>query len=388
MAVSIDSRARSSRLRGIIMVVAFLPVAAIAQTRYQDPQGRYDLEVPAGWRVYPDQGADQIIVRRGAVQAIVSVTRQNKGNAMTGAQFVAVTAQEFRRQCPSFRQRQSGTLTLSGAPGVYALFTCDDPKSPAVAETDSALTANEFLVGVTLIAPLAVYYEYLPALDGIRNSLHVTGTPGVPATSGKARSQAMSDLKKACSVGAFTQERCARRLGMRLGRESKPGTAASRPPPGRVYRDPQGRFSVQIPRNWNAIAEGNNGAFGVQLRSGSSWINIMPSGPAANPNEVVLDQEHKIVARSHSGHPVPFGPAGLVQVFDRGLEIAYDDFTAMSPQGGAVASHIAGIGNIDGKGHAFLLLVGAFHPQAKDATDDPFLSVALSVRLAAHREPR
>ena len=383
MAVSIDSRIRSRQLRGMIIASAFLPVAAMAQqTRYQDPQGRYDLEVPTGWQVYPDTGADQLIVRRGAVQAIVSVTRQNNRNAMTGAQFVAVTAREFRRQCPTFRQRQSGALELAGAPGVYALFTCDDPKSPGVAETESTLTANEFLVGITVIAPRALYYEYLPALDGIRNSVHVTGTRRAPISTGGAASPALSDLKKACAVGAFTQEGCARRLGLMLGRASKPGTAAK--PPGRVYRDPQGRFSVAIPRHWQAIAEGHDGGLGVQLRSGANWINLLPSGPAANPSEVVLDQEHEIAARSHSGRHAPFGPAGLVQIFDQGLEIAYDDFTATSAQGGAVQGHIAGIGNVDGKGHDFLLLVESFHPQKKDSTDDPFLSVAQSVHLASH----
>ncbi len=384
MAVSSNSPIRSREWRGIILALAILPVVALAKAHYQDPQGRYDLEVPAGWQVYPDKAADQIIVRRGAVQAIVSVTRQNDSNAMTGAQFVAITAREFRRQCPTFRQRKSGTLTLAGAPGVYALFTCADPKSPAVAETDAALTGNEFLVGVTLIAPLTVYYEYLPALDSIRNSLHVTGTRSVPAASGKAGSQAMSDLDKACLVGAFTQEDCGRRIAMLLSRETKPGTAASAAMQGRVYRDPQGRFTVEIPRHWNAIAEGHNGGLGVQLRSGANWINLMPSEPAANPSGVVLDEERKIAARSHSDRPAPFGPAGLLQIFGNGLEVAYDEFTATSPQGGAVDSHIAGIGTIDGKDPAFLLMVESFHPRKKDAADDPFLSVAQSVRLATH----
>ena len=384
MAVSSDSRIRSREWRGILLALAFLPVTAMAEARYQDPQGRYDLEVPSGWQVYPDKAADQIIVRRGAVQAIVSVIRQNVSNAMTGAQFVAVTAREFRSQCPTFRQRKSGALMLAGAPGVYALFTCDDPKSPAVAETDSTLTGNEFLVGVTLIAPLTVYYEYLPALDGIRNSLHVTGTRSVPAASGEAGSQAMSDLDKACLVGAFTQEDCGRRIAMLLSHEHKPGTAASPVMQGRVYRDPQGRFTVAIPRHWNATAEGHDGALGVQLRSGANWINLMPSAPAANPSGVVLDQERMIAARSHSNRRAPFGPAGLLQIFGNGLEVAYDEFTATSPQGGAVDSHIAGIGTIDGKDPKFLLLVESFHPQKSGAADDPFLAVAQSIHLASH----
>ena len=264
---------------------------------------------------------DQIIVRRGAVQAIVRVTPQNESNAMTGAQFVAVTAREFQRQCPTFRQRESGAVELAGARGVYALVTCDDPKSLGVAETESTFTASGFLVGSPVIASRTLYYQFLPALDGIRNSVHVMGTGCAPTTTGGAESRALSDHKKACAVGAFTPVGCARRLGLVLGRANKPGTVAT--PPGRVYRDPQGRFSVEIPRNGKAIAEGRDGRLGVQLRSGPNWINPMPYGPAANLSEIVLDQEYTSAARSHSGRHAPFGPSGLERILDHGLEITY-----------------------------------------------------------------
>ena len=263
----------------------------------------------------------QIIVRRGTVQPIVKVTPRNESNAMTGAQLGAVTAREYRRQRPTLRQRQSGALELAGARDVYALVTCDDPKSHGVAETESTFTASGFLVGSTVIASRTLYYQFLPALDGIRNSVHVTGTGYAPTTTGGAESRALSDLKKACAVAAFTQVRCARRLGLMLGRANKPSTVAA--PPGRVYRDPQGRFSVQIPRNWKAIAEGRDGRLDVQLRSGANWINLTPYGPVANLSEIVLDQEYTSAARSHSGRHAQFGPSRLVQIFDHGFEIAY-----------------------------------------------------------------
>src|SRR5580700_7830497 len=91
----------------LAVATVFLPLAGAAQTAYHDPQGRYDLQVPAGWQVAPDQGVDQIIVRKGSAQAIIAVVQQNKSNAMTAKQFVDETAKEFQGQCPTFKSVQS-----------------------------------------------------------------------------------------------------------------------------------------------------------------------------------------------------------------------------------------------------------------------------------------
>lgn len=66
----------------VALAVLILRLAARAQAPHHDPQGRYDLQVPAGWQVAPDQGADQIIVCKGAAQVIVGVIPQNKSDAM------------------------------------------------------------------------------------------------------------------------------------------------------------------------------------------------------------------------------------------------------------------------------------------------------------------
>src|ERR1700686_3788160 len=112
MHVSHRKQDRNLGLCGAIMAaVSFaaltLPFAAVAQTIYHDPQGRFDLQIPAGWQVTPDQGVDQIIVRKGAVQEIIAVLQQNKSDAMTAKEFIDVTAGEFQRQCPTSRARGS-----------------------------------------------------------------------------------------------------------------------------------------------------------------------------------------------------------------------------------------------------------------------------------------
>lgn len=379
-----SSSFRGARMTAIALAALSLSLAVAAQTTYHDPQGRFDLQVPAGWQVSPDQGADQVIVRKGAVQAIVAVLQQNKSNAMTAQQFVDVTAKEFQGQCPTFRARQNGTLMLAGAPGVYSLFTCSDPKSPSVAETSSALTTNSFLIGFTGIAPLADYFASLPALDGIRNSLRVTGNETAAAATNESESQAMTEVKKACAVGAFTQDDCARRIAILLGKEAQPATAASEPAQGLVYRDPTGRFSLQIPQGWSATSEGANGIRGVQLRSGSDWINIMPADPAASASEVALHYEQKVAAQLNSDRKIPFGQLGLIQLFGNGLEVTYDHFGATSAQGETIESYVGGVGGISGAEHTFLLLVTSFGGQSKDQAGALFLSVAQSIHLAGH----
>jgi hypothetical protein len=58
-----DNARHGARMTTLSLAVFMLPLLAVAQTTYYDPQGRYDLRVPDGWQVTPDKGVDQIIVR-------------------------------------------------------------------------------------------------------------------------------------------------------------------------------------------------------------------------------------------------------------------------------------------------------------------------------------
>ena len=376
-------KSQGARIAVLAIAALLLSAGALAQTTYHDPKGRFEFQVPSGWSAAPDNGADQMIVRKGASQAIIMVSQQNKSNAMTAKEAVDETTKEFQSQCPTTHVRKTGTVTLAGAQGIYTLVTCSDPKSPAVAETSAVLTDNTVLVAFTMIAPLADYYANLPTLDGVRDSLRVTGAKSTPAASRTADSLAMTELDKACTVGAFAQEDCARRMGILLGQQGKRDGTLSQPVAGTLYRDPTGRFSLQIPEGWSAKAEGDNGLLGVQLRSGSNWINVMPSEAAATASEVVLNQEQKIAAQSNSNRKPPFGTLGLVQLFSNGLEITYDNFAGASGQGDSIDSYIGGIGGIAGTDHNFLLVIGSIGAQESKQNKSAFLGVAMSIHLAA-----
>ncbi|MBS0431218.1 MAG: hypothetical protein JSS21_02265, partial [Proteobacteria bacterium] len=108
----------------VLSIAMSWPVAAVAQTTYQDPKGRFEVEVPDGWNAAPDTQVDMTIIRRGAAEVDVSVIRQGKRTPMTAQQFVDSTVTEFKQQCPTLAERQRGNVTLAGHKAIYALPTC------------------------------------------------------------------------------------------------------------------------------------------------------------------------------------------------------------------------------------------------------------------------
>jgi hypothetical protein len=367
-------------LRSILPALAtfLLSQSLPAQTTtYTAPSGLFTVQVPAGWRAHYEPDLHQVSLSSGPLLAIVMVTPQNKSNALTPAQFLETTADDFSHRCPTYQAVQNGDVSLAGHLGQYSLFTCSDPKSPAVAETSAALTATPTLIAVTLIAPLSDYADNLPTLDAIRDSVRLTGQPAPHVPSPK--DTALAELKKACRVGAFPQIECARRLAILDGDDYKPSdnpaTSAS------IYHDARNRFTVTIPKSWRATPEGDNGSLGVQLRLGDSFINIMPAPPAAaTTDEVVLQQEQKFADLSQSPNKPPFGSVGIIQIFGNGVEVSYDNFRTSSAKGIPIDSYVAGVGDISGKG-AFLLVIASLQPATAGGT---FLATAQSIHLLPH----
>jgi hypothetical protein len=368
-------------LRHLAIAALLMPIATAAQTLYTSPDGRFTLQVPTGWQIEAEPNLSLVTFRNGAVSVAVLVSQQHRSNAMTAKQFIDTNSDELKGQCPTFRNRQSGPATLGGFPALTSISTCSDVKSPAVAEDFAALTPNGLLIGFTVISPIARYYETLPLLDNLRSSLHLIGHPAL-STPKPTKSEAVIALEKACLVGAFSQQDCSRRQGMLTSQDS--------PAPGihfpNLYRDPAGRFSVEFPSGWKAISEGDNGVDGVQLRSGSYWINLIPE-TASTPSEAVLHHEQQIAAKSNSTRTPPFGSIGLVQLFGHGLEITFDSFPASSATGDPIDSYIAGVSNISGTNQNLLLIVASLPRSSPNATVVPFFTIAQSIRIGQGIHP-
>jgi hypothetical protein len=366
------------RLCNLFMLIPLaFPIVLGAQTTYTDPAGLFNVQVPAGWHADFDPTLHQLTLANGPLLAILLVSPQNKSNAMTAREFIDTTASEFAQQCPTSHIAQNGDVTLADVHGNFALFTCSDPKSPAVAETSAALTSAPTLIALTTISPLARYYDSIPILDAIRDSLHLTGQPTPSAPDPK--DLALTELKKACTVGAFTQEDCARRIAVLNG----VGTTIPAPTSSAgIYRDALNRFTVSIPDGWHATAEGVNGALGVQLRLGPSFINIMPAPPASSTDNVVLHQDQILADQSHITRKPPFSSLGIIQLFGNGVEVSYDHFSASSPQGDPIDTYIAGVGDISGKGSTFLLVTASQPASQSETSGGTFIAAAQSIHLA------
>jgi len=91
-----SNKARQNKITVAILAALILPIAAAAQTAYYDPQGRYDVQIPAGWQLAPGNSADQIVIQNGAAQALITVLQQDASSAMTASQFVDGTGREIQ----------------------------------------------------------------------------------------------------------------------------------------------------------------------------------------------------------------------------------------------------------------------------------------------------
>ncbi|MGA8941028.1 MAG: hypothetical protein WB439_17830 [Acidobacteriaceae bacterium] len=364
----------STALVSAAIAAPLLPTVS-SQTPYTSPNGRFTLQLPTGWQAEPDPSIPGLVsFHSGAVSVSILVSQQHQSNAMTAKEFIDGNQSELKGQCPTFQNRKSGTSTLLGYPAVTAIATCSDPKSPAVAEDLATLTPDHLLIGFTIISPISRYYATLPLIDNMRSSLRLANHPA-PSNPYADDTGAMADLTKACLVGAFLQEDCARCLSNTLA-ASDPNPAPPHMANSTFYRDPLHRFVVDVPPGWTAKPEGDNGSLGVQLRKGSDWINIMPS-KATSAKEAVLANERYMIARSHLDRQPPLGPAGLIQLFSHGTELTYDSMTGSNPDGTPVNTIVAGIAPMSGSGPVILLGSSITN---KPGADDPALAVAMSLQ--------
>lgn len=366
------------------------PAPGTALSTYRSPDGSFTVELPNGWRAIPDPEAHQVVFKQGALSVMVMVWAQDKTDPVTVANYLAGTEAALRAQCPTSQTRRQNTTLLLGAPAQYLLSTCDDPRSPAVADTAAVMTAGGNLVSILGIAPVASYFQSLPVFDAIRDSLRLAAdaSAGInpPGAGGEGKSARRFDLERACTVGALSATECTRRSAMELGAEAQTdGSSAAATPAGAIYRDPQGRFALTIPDGWSATAEGAQGVAGVQLRLNASFINVMPASGVTTAREVVLQKEARIAQQSHVDRQPPFGAAGIVLLDGNGVEIALDNFNGVNPQGVAVTSVVAGVSELSLEPHQFLRIESSAPTAQAEELVSLVYKVGQSVKFAPSR---
>jgi hypothetical protein len=383
--------------RGVAVGVSLVfALAAGAQTTYTDPRGRFTIRVPAGWQTSTDASSGQVSITNGPVSASLGVGVTNNGSTPKPEDVLAAVQKQAEPACPGAEVTQRGQATLAGFPGAFLVLSCKDPKRPSILKFSVATTQGKVIVFNTT-GPATLYSQAVTALNAIAQSLRLASGTGAKSggssapAAGTADANKLAALKKACAAGVFTPEECAAKRAELSGPAPAEQPAPAAPPQSAtaesttaatqpafdasstVYRDAQGRFTVDIPPGWTADPQGENGSQGVKLSAGSSWALIGPFGGANNVADVVV----KLATQFQSQYK-NFSMAKHAPLTSNGHAAEYGVFTGVNPQGTRLTLMIAGIAA--GGGHYLAMMTSS--PLAEsNRTTGVFVQVFHSIRL-------
>ena len=133
-------------LWGIVMLLTAVSFG-YAQSIYADPDGRYKLQVPAGWE--PQAQANGLNLLKGP--AFVSVIKvKGQGTAQGLVEFLA---QRIKSQWKNFQGASAGDSQIGGRPGAYGWFTGLNPKGIEAVLKIAATTDGESGYAMVFSAP-------------------------------------------------------------------------------------------------------------------------------------------------------------------------------------------------------------------------------------------
>lgn len=166
----------------LILAAAGLSFAQQAGT-FNDPQGRFSLAVPAGWKAAPlNADAVQLSSSGAYVTAMVLA-------GSDASMFIDAIGRQTGGQWRGFAQARRGETRMAGRAGVYAVYAGTNPAGiQAYLELMAAADRGRtFLIMVS--APQADFARLKPAFDQIEQGLQITAAaaatsapaPPVPA---------------------------------------------------------------------------------------------------------------------------------------------------------------------------------------------------------------
>ncbi|MBL0940858.1 MAG: hypothetical protein IBJ03_18345 [Gemmatimonadaceae bacterium] len=134
---------------------------------YRDPQGRYELTVPAGWQASAQEG--NLEVRNGNAYALLAPFDPR----MTGDRIVAMMGDQYSRQWRGMRVVTQGQLMLSGAPGSYMLLRGQNPRGVESLLRIAAVSGGGQAWLFVMSAPMDEFNQVSPQLQQIEMSFAV-----------------------------------------------------------------------------------------------------------------------------------------------------------------------------------------------------------------------
>ena len=186
---------------------------------------------------------------------------------------------------------------------------------------------------------------------------------GAAAQTGGDLTAKRAALERLCALDLLSADECARR------RAELNGGEPAAPAGARVFKDPDGRYSVFVPEGWNTAA--NKGA--ATFSSGEAWATIIPS-PMSRPDEAV----NAFVSQLRAGY-ARLDAAQSGQPTIGGHEAVFATFSGVNPKNDSVAVTVAGLLGPSGQ----VLVYMSSAPLARvDDYSNAFLAIIQGVRFA------
>jgi hypothetical protein len=158
-------------MRHPILATLLLAAAPLvhAQSPYTDPDARYTLQVPPGWRVEAQAGGVSLL--KGPAYA--SVLKVGGRGAPKG--LVEALGQKFLSQWQRFAGTSSGDVQFGGKPGAYAWFTGINPRGAEAVLKIVATVEGETGYAMVISALRSDFPAYKGDLEQIEAGFRLTG---------------------------------------------------------------------------------------------------------------------------------------------------------------------------------------------------------------------
>jgi len=338
--VSPISTSREDISKASVLAFALLALCASpaqAQGAYKDPSGAFSVQLPAGWQAQtqPDSPIISFVNEKAQASISMGVLHGAADSTPTAEKELDSIQSQFPQNCPQARIKQRGSTALGGMSGAFLLVGCTNDKGGAEVMKFAVASKPGLLVVLNSASPAPNYDAVLPALNSIEHSLRLL------AVSEPAQAPAPSHGNS------------------------------------RIYRDPQGRYTLAVPAGWSVTPPANPGSGTVQLSSGASWAMLMPSS-GGQPRDVNHEVTQQIQAQFKDFQLLNEGDLQLNGHSSHGTTA-----TGINPKGARVSVLVLSIDA--GSGHYLTVISSSPNDQAK-SINAAVMQMAQSIRFNGEGE--
>ena len=142
------------------------------QPTYTNPQQRYPLQVPPGWRAEP-QGGGVSLLNGPAYASVMRVPGKGAPRSL-----VEALAQRFPSQWQNFAGSSAGDAQFGGRPGAYGWFTGINPRGAEAVLKVVATVDGDSGYAMMISAPRADFPKYKLDLERIEAGFRLTPGAG------------------------------------------------------------------------------------------------------------------------------------------------------------------------------------------------------------------